>query len=177
MDGQEYMKYYQAVAMPNHPVKGKIAIEKQGEFLTGFIETIKNGIKIWTPQYALDKLKGAVFGIFAAEDITLHDGNDGPAIFDTDTGEEITIPTEISTHSSDHSDGAIYDEGTLHHESDAKLYFRRERDQAEDNHYYRVYTTPEQKPTTYRYTYTKTENGLHCRYDVSVKMEIGRAHV
>lgn len=171
MDGQEYMKYYQAVAMPNNPVKGKIAIEKQGEFLTGFIETIKNGIKVWTPQYALDKLKGAVFGIFAAEDITLNDGNDGPAVFDSDTGEKITIPTEISTHSGDHSDGAIYDEGTLHHESGAKLYFRRERDQAEDNHYYRVYTTPEQKPTTYRYTYTKTENGLHCRYDVSVKME------
>ena len=42
-------------------------------------------------------------------------------------------------------------------ESGAKLYFKRERDKAEDNRYLRVYTTPEQKPSSYSYVYESVE--------------------
>jgi len=171
LNGTEYEKYYQAVAMPNNQVKGKIQIEKEGEMLTGFVESMKNSIKIWTPQYTLTKLKNAVFGIFAAEDIKLSDGNDGPVIYDAATDEAIIIPTDKSTHSGNNADGAIYDEGTYDHESGANLYFKRERDKAEDNRYLRVYTTPEQKPTTYAYVYETTEDGLKYRYDVNLQME------
>ncbi len=171
LNGTEYEKYYQAVAMPNNQVKGKISIEKEGEMLTGFVESMKNGIKIWTPQYTLTKLKDAVFGIFAAEDIKLSDGNDGPVIYDTATDKPIVIPTDKSTHSGNNADGAIYDEGTYDHESGAKLYFKRERDKAEDNRYLRVYTTPEQKPSSYSYVYETTEDGLKYRYDVHLQME------
>ncbi len=171
LNGTEYEKYYQAVAMPNNQVKGKIQVEKEGEMLTGFVESLKNGIKVWTPQYALTKLKDAVFGIFAAEDIRLSDGNDGPVIYDARTNEVIVIPTDKSTHSGDNSDGAIYDEGTFDHESGAKLYFKRERDKAEDNRYLRIYTTPEQKPSSYSYVYETTTDGLNYRYDVEILME------
>jgi len=171
LNGTEYEKYYQAVAMPNNQVKGKIKVEKEGEMLTGFTESLKNGIKVWTPQYALSKLKDAVFGIFAAEDIKLNDGNDGPVIYDSLTNEVITISTDRSTHSGNNTDGAIYDEGTYDNESGAKLYFKRERDKAENNHYLRVYTTPEQKPTSYSYVYETSENGMNYRYDVEVLME------
>ncbi len=171
LNGTEYEKYYQAVAMPNNQVKGKISIEKEGEMLTGFVESMKNGIKIWTPQYTLTKLKDAVFGIFAAEDIKLSDGNDGPVIYDAATDKPIVIPTDKRTHSGDNSDGAIYDEGTYDHESGAKLYFKCERDKAEDNRYLRVYTTPEQKPSGYSYVYETTEDGMKYRYDVNLQME------
>ena len=171
LNGTEYEKYYQAVSMPNNQVKGKITVEKEGEMLTGFEETTKNGIKVWTPKYALSKLKDAVFGIFAAEDIKLNDGNDGPVIYDAATNEVIVIPTDRSTHSGNNADGSIYDEGTYDHESGAKLYFKRERDKTEDNHYLRVYTTPEQKPSTYSYVYETIESGLKYRYDVALQME------
>ncbi len=171
LNGTEYEKYYQAVAMPNNQVKGKISIEKEGEMLTDFEETTKNGIKVWTPKYTLNKLKDAVFGIFAAEDIKLNDGNDGPMIYDSATGKVITIPTDKSAHSGNNADGAIYDEGTYDHESGAKLYFKRERDKAEDNRYLRVYTTPEQKPSSYSYVYETTDGTLNYRYDVNLQME------
>lgn len=170
--GTEYEAYYQDVIMPNNPVKGKISIEKEGEGLSVFVESIKEGIKVWTPQYALNKLKNAVFGIFAAEDIKKDDGNDGPAIYDSATNKEITIPTETSTHSGNHSQGAIYDEGSLIHESGAKLYFKRERNQSESNHYVRKYTTPEQKPATYSYTKEVSVGENVYTYDLAITMNL-----
>lgn len=44
------------------------------------------------------KLAGAVFGIFAADDTLLADGNDGADIYDTETDEKIVIPVLKSTH-------------------------------------------------------------------------------
>ncbi|MGN0659562.1 MAG: VaFE repeat-containing surface-anchored protein [Emergencia sp.] len=170
MDGEDYIKYYKAVAMPNNPVKGKIEIEKTAEVLAGFEKTEKNGFTVWTPKYVYEKLKDAVFGVYAAIDEWLSDGNDGSEIFDTDTGKAITIPTETSTHSGVNGEDAIYDEGTLEHESGAKLYFRKEREVSTDDHYTRIYTTPEQRPTSYSYQIERTEDGLKYLYDVEVNM-------
>ncbi len=80
-DGDEYVKYYKAVAMKNNPVKGKIEIEKEGEILAGFEKTQKDGYTVWTPKYVWSKLKDAVFGIYAAIDQWLSDGNDGCQVF------------------------------------------------------------------------------------------------
>ncbi|MCI8608529.1 MAG: Cys-Gln thioester bond-forming surface protein [Firmicutes bacterium] len=169
--GQEYIKYYQAVPMENQSVKGKISIKKEGEFLWNFTDADKEGFQIKAPEYVYGKLAGAVFGIYAGEDILLPDGNNGPTLYDKGTDEKIVIPTERSTHSGDHSGNAIYDEGHLYHESGAKLYFRRDREVSEKNRYFRKYTTPEQSPAVYRDTYTVTEGDFLFTYDVQIQME------
>ena len=94
-----YIHHYQCVEMDNNMTKGQIEITKFGEILLGFKETIKDGLSIFEPVWGmLGNLKDAVFGIFAAEDTLLPDGNDGPKIYDKATGEEITIPTTKSTN-------------------------------------------------------------------------------
>lgn len=171
MDGDEYSKYYKAVAMKNNPVKGKIEIKKEGEILAGFEKTKKNGYTVWTPKYIWGKLKDAVFGIYAAIDEWLSDGCEGSQIYDSISGEQIKIPTDKKTHSGTNGKGEIYEEGTFDHESGAKLYYRLDREASLDNHYTRIYTTPEQRPTSCGYSFEKTENGLKYRYDINVKMQ------
>lgn len=170
MDGEEYTKYYKAVAMKNNPVKGKIEIEKEGEVLAGFEKSEKNGFTVWTPKYVWGKLKDAVFGIYAAIDEWLQDGNDGSQIFDAKSGKEIKIPTDKKTHSGVNGEGKIFEEGTFDHESGAKLYYQLGREASVDNRYTRIYTTPEQKPTTYRASIERTEAGLKYRYDIEADM-------
>ena len=48
------------VAYENHPVKGELVIQKEGEALTGYDGDF---------QYGMTKLSGAVFQVYAAEDI------------------------------------------------------------------------------------------------------------
>ena len=170
-DGDEYVKYYKAVAMKNNPVKGKIEIEKEGEILAGFEKTQKDGYTVWTPKYVWSKLKDAVFGIYAAIDQWLSDGNDGCQVFDTETDKKIKILTDKKTHSGTNGKGEIYEEGTFHHESGAKLYYKLGREASADNRYTRVYTTPEQRPASYSCNFEKTEDGLKYRYDLNVQMK------
>lgn len=170
MDGEEYTKYYKAVAMKNNPVKGKIEISKEGEILAGFEKTQKDGFTIWTPKYVWGKLKDAVYEVYAAIDEWLSDGNDGSSIYDAETGKEIKIPTDKKTHSGENGSGKIYEEGTLDHESGAKLYYQLGREASLHNRYTRIYTTPEQKPTTYKTTIERTEDGLKYRYDIEVNL-------
>ena len=170
MDGEEYIKYYKAVAMKNNPVKGKIEIEKEGEVLAGFEKTEKDGFTVWTPKYVWGKLKDAVFGIYAAIDQWLADGNDGSQIYDGESGKEIKIPTDKKTHSGVNGEGKIFEEGTFDHESGAKLYYQLGREASIDNRYTRIYTTPEQKPTTYKTSIERTEDGFKYRYDIEADM-------
>ena len=94
-----YTAYYKAVAIANNQVKGKIEIEKTGEILSGFIKETVLGHRVFKPVYGVyEALKGAVFGIFAAADELLKDGNDGPAIYDASTNEVIDITKNKSTH-------------------------------------------------------------------------------
>jgi len=147
MDGEEYIKYYRTASMENQPVKGHITVEKEGEVLSGFLQQVKQGFTVMSPQYALKKLKDAVFGIFAAEDIKAADGNDGPVLYDRHTGEVLSVPMEVFSHSGLNRDGAIYEEGHLLHESGAEVWYRRERDQSAENRYIRVLTVPDSEGT------------------------------
>lgn len=184
-----YTAYYKAVAMANNQVKGKIEIEKTGEILSGFIAETVLGHRVFKPVYgAYEALKGAVFGIFAAADELLKDGNDGPAIYDAFTNEEIDITKNKSTHFGNLTEtitgllgklfgtAETYETGTYDHESGAKLWYFKDRESShagtdgEDNHYTRMYVSPEQKDTTYSYTYETGDGEYSYRYDVTVTM-------
>lgn len=178
-----YIVYYRSAAMPNNMVKGKIEIKKTGDVLTGFKQVIKNGLTVMQPVYGADKLAGAVFGIYAAVDTWLNDGNDGPKIYDSITGEEIHIPKTKSTHAESLWEtitsalsqfftgaGDVYETGEMTHHSGAKLWYLLDRNDAEDDHYTRVYVSPEQKDTTYQYAYQTAEGNLNYRYDVDAAL-------
>lgn len=184
-----YTAYYKAVAMANNQVKGKIEIEKTGEILSGFIEKTVLGHRVFKPVYgAYEALKGAVFGIFAATDEQLKDGNDGPEIYDASTDEKIDITKNKSTHFGNLAEtitgllgklfgtAETYETGTYDHESGAKLWYFKDRESGhagidgEDNHYTRMYVSPEQKDTTYSYTYETGDGEYSYRYDVTVTM-------
>ena len=164
-----YEAYYQAVPMANNQVKGRITIEKTGQILTGFIEEKILGYKVCRPVFEMaGKLKDAVFGIFAAEDVMFSDGNDGPGIYDAQTGEELVIPMEKSTH---YGAAQMYESGSLSHPSGAKLsYYKERRSDSTDNHYTRMYVSPEQKDTEYSYTFAADDGIFGYSYDVEVAM-------
>lgn len=184
-----YIAYYKAVAMANNQVKGKIEIEKAGEILSGFIAETVLGHRVFKPVYGVfESLKGAVFGIFAATDEQLKDGNDGPEIYDASTNEVIDITKNKSTHFGNLTETIIgllgklfgtaetYETGTYDHESGAKLWYFKDRESGhggtdgEDNHYTRMYVSPEQKDTIYSYTYETGDGEYSYRYDVTVIM-------
>ena len=184
-----YTAYYKAVAIANNQVKGKIEIEKTGEILSGFIKETVLGHRVFKPVYGVyEALKGAVFGIFAAADELLKDGNDGPAIYDASTNEVIDITKNKSTHFGNLTEtitgllgklfgtAETYETGTYDHESGAKFWYFKDRESGhagidgEDNHYTRMYVSPEQKDTTYSYTYETGDGEYSYRYDVAVTM-------
>ena len=183
-DNYPYQTYYQAVGMANNPVKGKIGIEKKGETLQGFRKEVKEGKTVFTPVYAaIDGLKGAVYQIFAAVDIWLHDGSDGPTVYDSETEKELKIPKTASTNANNllesiqstlsrffRGSGDVYETGELAHVSGAKLWYLKDRAAKEDGRYTRVYVSPEQKDTAYSYSYETTAGDLKFRYDVAVRM-------
>lgn len=177
-----YLVYYRTVAMPNNPVKGKIEIYKEGEEFSGWEKVVMAGQEVLRPVFSgIKKLGNAVFGIFAAEDIVLGDGNDGPEIYDTISGEKLSVTKTKSTNSGALTEtveallgktysGSVYETGNLDHSSGAKLWYMLERGVSEGNIKRTMYVTPEQKDTTYRYTYeTEDENNTY-RYDVDITM-------
>ena len=183
-----YTNYYKVAAVINNAVKGKITIEKEGEELTGFKKETKDGRTIFTPIYEMGaKLKDAVFGIFAAEDINLSDGSDGPKIYDSATREEITIPKTKDTHFNNvvetvkaffgkllnpkEYSAAKYETGELSHSSGAELWYMLEREASEGNLKRTIYVTPEQKDTVYSYAFETTDDLYRYRYDVTVTMK------
>lgn len=177
-----YLVYYKTVAMPNNPVKGKIEIYKEGEEFSGWEKVVMAGQEVLRPVFSgIKKLGNAVFGIFAAEDIVLGDGNDGPDIYDSISGEKLSVTKTKSTNSGAVTEtveallgktysGSVYETGSLDHSSGAKLWYMLERGVSEGNIKRTMYVTPEQKDTTYRYTYeTEDENNTY-RYDVDITM-------
>lgn len=183
-----FMSYYKVAAVINNAVKGKIAIEKEGEELSGFKMETKEGRTVFTPIYEMGaKLKDAVFGIFAAKDINLSDGSEGPAIYDSATGEKITIPKTKDTHFNNvvesvkaffgkllnpkEYSAAKYEIGELSHNSGAELWYMLEREASEGNIKRTLYVTPEQKDTVYSYTVEKTDGQYNYRYDIEVVMQ------
>ena len=183
-----YSAYYKVAAVINNAVKGKISIEKEGETLAGFKKETKEGRTIFTPVYKMGaRLKDTILGIFAAEDINLSDGAEGPKIHDSKTGEEISIPKKISTHLNGPAErvkaflgkiltpktytAADYETGELSHNSGAELWYMLEREASEGNTKRTIYVTPEQKDTVYSYSYETSDGTYRCRYDVTVTMQ------
>lgn len=142
LDGNEYTKYYQAVSMKNQPVKGKIKIEKYGEMLTGFLETIKDGFSVKVPQYTQEKLKGAVFGIYAAEDIDLNDGVFLPEVYDCANGSRIDMPIVSYSHSGNHAESNLTEIREVVYETGASVRYTRQRNQSESNQEELIYKVP-----------------------------------
>ena len=182
-----YTKYYKVAAVINNAVKGKITVEKLGEELTGFQKVVKDGYEVLQPVFEkVTKLKDAVFGIFAAKDELLNDGSEGPAIYDAETDELITIAKTKSTNTSNVLDtikafvGKLlhpkeytaedYETGEYSHASGAELWTMSERAASEGNVKRTLYVTPEQKDTVYKYTYQMTDGKLNYRWDVEVRM-------
>ena len=180
-----YRNYYRIAAVLNDAVKGKIEITKEGEALVGFKEEKKDGHTILTPVFeTAAKLKDAVFGIFAAKDENLNDGSEGPEIYDSATGEKITIPKEKSSHLSNAIEkvkaffgklfnpkeytAANYETGSYSHESGAELWYMLEREASEGNIKRTLYVSPEQKDTTYSYIYMTADDKYSYRYDIEV---------
>lgn len=183
-DHYPYVTCYQAVGMANNMVKGKIGIEKKGETLQGFRKETKDGRTVFTPIYAaIEGLKGAVYHIYAAVDLWLNDGSEGPAIYDRADDRELTIPKTVSTNANNlwetvrsalsgffTGESDVYETGELSHASGAKLWYLKDRGAREDGRYTRVYVSPEQKDTQYSYSYETASGDLKIRYDVSVRM-------
>ncbi len=183
-----FENYYKVAAVINNAVKGKIEITKEGEALVGFKEEEKDGHTILTPVFeTVSKIKDAVFGIFAAKDENLNDGSEGPAIYDSQTGELITIPKTKSSHLSNAVESikafvnkllnpkvyntANYETGEYSHESGAELWYMLEREASEGNIKRTIYVTPEQKDTVYSYSYETMDEQFKYRYDVQVIMK------
>ena len=77
--GEAYLLEF---TIPNEPVKGKIALEKKGLQLTGFVPmTDESGFEYQQPVYEEKYLVGAIFEVHAAEDII---GKDGTVWFQKD---------------------------------------------------------------------------------------------
>ena len=178
-----YEIFYQAVSIANSQAKGVIRIDKEGEMFTGWKKIIASGRELMQPVYdGAKKLAGAVFGIFAADDTLLADGNDGADIYDAETDEKIVIPVSKSTHEASSTEEVkgllekiynadVYETGNLEHSSGAKLWYMLERQASENNVKRSVYITPEQKNTEYSYVYEQEDDEFTYRYDVTAKLE------
>ncbi len=183
-----FTNYYKVSAVINNAVKGKIEITKEGEALVGFKEEEKDGYTILTPVFeTVSKIKDAVFGIFAAKDENLNDGSEGPAIYDSETNELITIPKTKSSHLSNAVESvkaffgkllnpkvynaANYETGEYSHESGAELWYMLEREASEGNIKRTLYVTPEQKDTVYSYAYEATDGQFNYRWDIEVTIQ------
>ncbi len=178
-----YETFYQAVNIANSQAKGIISIDKECEIFAGWKKLVSSGRELMQPVYEMTgKSEGAVFGIFAAEDILLADGNDGAEIYDADTDEKLVIPVSESTHEANGSDAVtgllekiysaeVYETGNIEHSSGAKLWYMLERQASENNVKRSVYVTPEQKDTEYSYTYEKEDEEFTYRYDVSAGLK------
>lgn len=183
-----YIDYYLISAIPNNAVKGKIEVEKIGEVLTGFQKTEKEGYTIFEPVFEMiSSLKDTVFGIFAAEDIQLRDGSEGPEIYDSLTDEKILLQQEKRTHLSNiwenikafadkllhpkEYTGAKYEISTFSHASGAQLWSILERETSETNEKRTLYISPEQKDTKMTGSWQTSEGNLDYRWDVEVTMK------
>ena len=178
-----YEIFYQAVSISNSQAKGVIRIDKEGEMFTGWKKIIASGRELMQPVYdGAKKLAGAVFGIFAADDTLLADGNDGADIYDAQTDEKIVIPVSKSTHEASSTEKVrgllekiynadVYKTGNLEHSSGARLWYMLERQASEGNVKRSVYVTPEQKDTEYSYVYEQEDEEFTYRYDVTAKLE------
>ena len=175
LDGTDYQTYYLTVELSNTASKGKIEIAKMGEKLVGFKEVNdEHGNVVSEPIYENFPLADATFGIYAAEDILLEDGEEPPVAYDKLTGDEIELVTDVLNHVQ-YPDSQIIQSGK-HEATGAEVIYRTERSQAnngESNMAYVDYLTPVQKGTTYTLQFSRydEEAGLTYDYDIEFGLE------
>lgn len=179
-----YSKVYHTVKLSNSQVRGRIEILKQGEEFSGFEEAVdeKTGIRYLKAVFEkAANLAGAVFGIFAGEDILLNDGSQGPAFYSSETDEKIDIPISARTHSSSEDEaikdilgreftGSVYETGSIETDSGGRLWRLLERKVSEENRNMSMYVTPYAGPSKLNYTYETEDNRYSYRYDVMCTM-------
>lgn len=179
-----YSKVYHTVKLTNSQVRGRIEILKQGEEFTGFEEAVddKTGIRYLKAVFEkAANLAGAVFGIFAGEDILLNDGSQGPMFYSSETDEKIDIPISARTHSSSEDEaikdilgreftGSVYETGSAETESGGRLWRLLERKVSEENRNMSMYVTPCAGPSKLNYTYETEDSLYRYRYDVVCTM-------
>ena len=170
VDGEEYQTYYLTVEMENTAAKGKVQISKLGERLVGFKETTDEyGNTISTPVYESFPLEGAKFGIYAAEDILLEDGEEAPVAYDVLSDEEVALTTDVLNHIQ--FPGAEVIESAVH-PSGAEIVYTKQRDASETNISTVEYLTPAQKGTTYQLAFSRYDEEAKITYDYEVEFAL-----
>lgn len=168
VDGEEYRTYYLTVEIQNTAAKGKVQISKLGDRLVGFRErTDEYGNVISEPVYESVPLEGAVFGIYAAEDVLLKDGEEPPAAYDALTGEELELVTDVLDHVQ--FPGAKVIRSGVHAASGAEVVYTLQRDQSENNLSTVEYLTPAQKGTRYTAQFSRYDADAALTYDYEVE--------
>lgn len=172
LDGEGYQAYYLTVEIRNTSAKGRIQIFKLGEKLVGFTETTDSyGNVIYQPVYESYPLPGAKFGIYAAQDILLEDGEEPPAAYDKLTDEEIQLITKSLSHVLSGNQELV--KSGVHEPSGAEIIYSIERGQSETNNNRLDYITPAQRNTTYSFKCSRydEEKGITYEYDVTFDFE------
>lgn len=171
VDGEDYQTYYLTVEIQNTAAKGKVQISKLGERLVGFRETTDEyGNVISEPVYESVPLEGAVFGIYAAEDILLEDGEEPSIAYDALTGEEIKLVTDVLNHVQ--FPGAKVIRSGIHEASGAEVVYTIQRDQSENNLSTVEYLTPAQKGTRYTAQFSRYDADGALTYDYEVEFAL-----
>lgn len=171
VDGNGYITYYLTVEMANTASKGKVEISKLGEKLVGFRETTDAyGNTVCEPVYESFPLKNVTFGIYAAEDILLEDGEEAPIAYDKLTGEEIALVTDVLNHIQ-FPNAEIVRSGK-HELTGAEVVYTRQRDKSENNYSTVDYLTPVQKGTKYEVSFSRYDKEKKLTYDYQVEFAL-----
>lgn len=172
LDGKDYKIYNLTIEMHNTAAKGKVQISKLGERLVGFKTAVDEyGNTVSEPIYESFPLEGVKFGIYAAEDVLLEDGEEAPIAYDKITNEEIDLVTDILNHIQ-FPDAEIVQSG-IHENTKAEVVYTKQRDKSENNISTVEYLTPVQKGTRYSVAFNRydKENKLTYDYDVEFGLE------
>lgn len=179
-----YVNTYHAVKIPNNHVKGMIDILKKCEVLQGFrnITDPVTGLSILQPIYGYAPASsGGIFGVYAASDILLPDGSEGPSLCSSETDEKIKVPISVNTHSESEEQDIEDILGRIHKESIYMSGIRElddggiiqhilERRVSEKNKNIKIYKTAEKGATKYTYSYEKEDEQGKVRYDIECNM-------
>ena len=175
VDGNGYETYYLTVELANTAVKGKLEMTALGERLAGFRETADQyGNVVHEPVYERLPLSGVTFGVYAAEDVLLADGEEPPRVYDKLTGRELTLTTDV-LHHVQYPQSEIVKTG-VHESSGAEIIQRIERgtaDQGEHNYAYVDYLTPTRQGVTYTLSFSRYDGdaGLTYAYEAEFGLE------
>lgn len=175
LDGKGYELHELTVELSNTAAKGRVEVTKLGEKLAGFrAGTDALGRIIYEPVWQKVSVSGVTFGIYAARDILLKDGEEPPTAYDSLTGAPISMTTEQISPG-----GAVAAEFIrrgVHVGSGAEILTTIERSTengGEQNQATTDYLTPTRRGTTYtaRFSRYDADAGLTYEYEITFGLE------